>query len=62
MTSVDEFNRIIESDHFTTPQDLGDTLTLDTTHLSAAQSAERIVSHWHHQRGAPPNLHSPGSS
>ena len=46
MTSVDEFNRIIESGHFTTPEDLGDTLTLDTTHLTAAQAADRIVSHW----------------
>ena len=46
MTSVEEFNRIIESGHFTTPDDLGDTLTLDTTHLSAAQAAERIVRHW----------------
>lgn len=46
MTTVEEFNRIIESGHFTTPDDLGDTLTLDTTHLSAAQAAERIVRHW----------------
>ena len=46
MTSVDDFNRIIESGHFTTPDDLGDTLTLDTTHLTAAQAAERIVGHW----------------
>ena len=46
MTSVDEFNRILESGHFTTPDDLGDTLTLDTTYLTAAQSAERIVSNW----------------
>ena len=46
MTSVDDFNRIIESGHFTTPEDLGDTLTLDTTHLTAAQAAERIVGHW----------------
>ena len=46
MTSVDEFNRIIESGHFATPDDLGDSLTLDTTHLTAAQAAERIVGHW----------------
>ena len=46
MTSVDEVNRIIESGHFTTPTDLGDVLSLDTTHLSAAQSAESIVGHW----------------
>ena len=36
MTSVDEFNRILQSGHFTTPEDLGDTLILDTTHLTAA--------------------------
>lgn len=46
MTSVDEVNRIIEPGHFTTPTDLGDTLSLDTTHLSAAQAAEEIVRHW----------------
>ncbi len=46
LTSVDEVNRIVESGHFTTPEGLGDTLTLDTTHLSAAQAAERIVEHW----------------
>ena len=46
MTSVDEFNRILQSGHFTTPEDLGDTLTLDTTHLTAAQAADRIVTHW----------------
>ena len=46
MTSVDEFNRIIESGHFATPDDLGDSLTLDTTNLTAAQAAERIVGHW----------------
>ena len=46
MTSVDEFNRILRSGHFTTPQDLGDTLTIDTTHLTASQTAERIVSNW----------------
>ncbi len=46
MTSVEEFNRIIESGHFTTPDDLGDTLTLDTTHLTVTQAAQRIVSHW----------------
>ena len=45
MTSVEEFNRIIESGHFTTPDELGDTLTIDTTHLSAAQAAQRIVRH-----------------
>ena len=33
MTSVDEFNRILDSGHFTTPEGLGDTLALDTTHL-----------------------------
>ena len=46
MTSVEEFDKVLESGHFTTPDDLGDTLTLDTTHLTAAQTAERIVSHW----------------
>ena len=46
MTSVDEVNRIVESGHFTTPKDLGDVLSLDTTHLSAGQAAERIVRHW----------------
>ncbi len=46
MTSVDEFKRILESGHFTTPDDLGDTLTLDTTHLTAVQAAEKIASHW----------------
>ena len=46
MTSVDDFNRIIESGHFATPDDLGDSLTLDTTNLTAAQAAERIVGHW----------------
>ena len=46
MTSADELNRILESGHFTTPAGLGDTLTLDTTHLSAAQAADRIFRHW----------------
>ena len=46
MTSVELFNQILESGHFTRPEGLGDTLTLDTTHLSAAQTAERIVRHW----------------
>ena len=46
MTSVDEFNRILDSGHFTTPEGLGDTLTLDTTHLSPAQAADRILQHW----------------
>ncbi len=46
MASVDLFNRILESGHFTTPSDLGDTLTLDTTDLSASQAAERILRHW----------------
>ena len=46
MTSVDEFNSILKSGHFTTPGDLGDTLTLDTTHLTVEQAADRIVSHW----------------
>ena len=46
LTSVDMVNRIIESGHFTAPENLGDTLVLDTTHLSAAQAAERIVQHW----------------
>ena len=46
ITSVDEFNRILMSGHFTTPAYLGDTLTLDTTHLSAAQAADRIVQNW----------------
>ena len=46
MTSVDEFDSILDSGHFTTPDDLGDTLTLDTTHLTASQTAETIVSNW----------------
>ena len=46
MTFVDEFNRIIESGHFATPDDLGDSLTLDTTNLTGAQAAEKIASHW----------------
>ena len=46
ITSVDVFNRILDSGHFTTPEGLGDTLTLDTTHLSPAQAAERILQHW----------------
>ena len=46
MTSTDTFNRILESGHFLTPADLGDTLTLDTTHLTAAQAADRIARHW----------------
>ena len=46
ITSVDVFNRILDSGHFTTPEGLGDTLTLDTTHLSPAQAAEGIVQHW----------------
>ena len=33
MTSVDEFNRMLDSGHFTTSADLGDTLALYTTHL-----------------------------
>ena len=46
MTSVDEFNRILASGHFTTPDEMGDTLALDTTRLTAAQAAERIARHW----------------
>ena len=46
MTSTDTFDRILESGHFLTPSDLEDTLTLDTTHLTAAQAADRIASHW----------------
>lgn len=46
MTSSDTFDRILASGHFTTPQGLGDTLTLDTTHLTAAQAADRIARHW----------------
>ena len=46
MTSADELNRILESGHFTTPTGLGDTLTLYTTHLSAAQAADRTSRHW----------------
>ena len=46
MTSTDTFNRIVASGHFTTPTDLGDTLTLDTTHQTAAQAADRIARHW----------------
>ena len=46
ITSVDVFNRILDSGHFTTPEGLRDTLTLDTTHLSPAQAADRILQHW----------------
>ncbi len=46
ITSVDEFNRIQRSGHFTTPKDLGDTLTLDTTKLSPTEAASRIVQYW----------------
>ncbi len=46
MTSVEEFDKILESGHFTTPDELGDTLTLDTTHLTSAQAAKNIVGHW----------------
>ena len=46
MTSADTFNRILKSGHFLTPSGLGDTLTLDTTHMSAAQAADRIARHW----------------
>ncbi|MYB50079.1 MAG: AAA family ATPase [Dehalococcoidia bacterium] len=46
MTSVEEFNGILKSRHFTTPHELDDTLSLDTTHLTAAQAAQKIVSHW----------------
>ena len=46
MTSVDVFNRILDSGHFTAPEGLGDTLMLDTTELSAAQAADRIAQHW----------------
>lgn len=46
MTSVDLFNQILESGHFTRPEGLGDTLILDTTHLTPAQAAERILEHW----------------
>ena len=46
MTSVNLFNRILDSGHFTNPADLGDTLTLDTTELSAAEAAERVLRHW----------------
>ena len=52
MTSADTFGRILSSGHFTIPKDLGDTLTIDTTHLSAAQTAERIARHW-----SDPNAH-----
>ena len=46
MTQVDDFNRILRLGHFTAPPDLGDMLTLDTTHLSARQAADRIAQHW----------------
>ena len=46
MTSPDTYNRILASGHFTTPPALGDTLTLDTTHLTDAQAANRIARHW----------------
>ncbi len=46
LTSVEEVSRIIESGHFTRPVGLGDTLTLDTTDLSASQAAKRILRHW----------------
>ena len=51
LTSVDEVNRIIGSGHFTTPAGLGDTLVLDTTQLSAARAAERILEHWNGSDG-----------
>ena len=43
MTSADTFNRILTSGHLTTPTDLGDTLTLDTTRLTDAQAADHIA-------------------
>ena len=46
MTSPDTFNDILESGHFMIPTGLGDTLTLDTTHLTAAQAANHIARHW----------------
>ena len=46
MTSADELNRILESGHFTTPTGLVEALTLDATHLSAAQAADKISRHW----------------
>ena len=46
ITSVNTFNRILSSGHFTTPSSLGDTLTLDTTRLSATQAADHIARHW----------------
>ena len=45
LTSVVTFNRILSSGHFTTPSGLGDTLTLDTTHLSPTQAADHIARH-----------------
>ena len=46
ITSVELFNDILAAGQFTTPADLGDTLTLDTTCLSAAQAADSIAGHW----------------
>ena len=43
---VELFNDILAAGQFTTPADLGDTLTLDTTRLSAAQAADSIAGHW----------------
>ncbi len=46
LTSVELFNDILAAGQFTTPADLGDILTLDTTRLSGAQAADSIAGHW----------------
>ena len=46
ITSVEDFNRILATGHFTMPHGLSETLTLDTTHLSPAQAATKIQKRW----------------
>lgn len=46
ITSVGDFDQILATGHFTTPDGLGETLTLDTTHLGPAQAASKIRKRW----------------
>ena len=46
ITSGGDFDRILTSGHFRTPSGLGETVTLDTTHLSPAQAASKIQKRW----------------
>ena len=46
ITSVELFNDILPAGQFTTLADPGDTMTLDTTRLSAAEAADSIAGHW----------------